>query len=54
LTANQTVKISDFGMSRQHQTIYQKALNQEDVIPVFWMAPETLESTGQYSEKSDV
>lgn len=47
-----TVKIGDFGMSRQINTDYYRKGNKGD-MPIRWMAPESL-SEGIFTSQSDV
>lgn len=48
------MKIADMGLARvtQHQVYIKKS--EGGVLPVRWMAPETLATDGFYSEASDV
>ncbi|TKR95197.1 hypothetical protein L596_009396 [Steinernema carpocapsae] len=50
LYANHTVKISDFGLSREG-TVYQMKVVRR--VPIKWLAPETIQ-TLCYSQKTDV
>uniref|UniRef100_A0AC35GLC4 Tyrosine-protein kinase n=1 Tax=Panagrolaimus sp. PS1159 TaxID=55785 RepID=A0AC35GLC4_9BILA len=50
LYANNTVKISDFGLSREG-SIYQLTCAKK--LPIKWLAPETL-ANGIYTQKTDV
>uniref|UniRef100_A0A7E4VCI9 Non-specific protein-tyrosine kinase n=1 Tax=Panagrellus redivivus TaxID=6233 RepID=A0A7E4VCI9_PANRE len=50
LYTNNTVKISDFGLSREGN-IYQMTCAKR--LPIKWLAPETL-ATGIYTQKTDV
>ncbi|KAH7730193.1 TK/FER protein kinase [Aphelenchoides avenae] len=50
LYANKTVKISDFGLSREGDR-YQMTCTSR--LPIKWLSPETL-NTGLYTQKSDV
>ena len=53
LTENITVKIGDFGMARDiYETDYYRKEN-KGLLPVRWMAPESLED-GIFTSKSDV
>lgn len=53
LTSNHIVKIADFGMSRQRESVYHKRFSINTPLPLFWMALESL-SSGQYTKQSDV
>uniref|UniRef100_A0ACB8E4J7 Uncharacterized protein n=2 Tax=Sphaerodactylus townsendi TaxID=933632 RepID=A0ACB8E4J7_9SAUR len=53
VTENNTLKISDFGMSRQEKDGIYSSTGGMKQIPVKWTAPEAL-SYGRYSSESDV
>jgi len=53
LNANLDVKISDFGMSRQHDEAASEGKTTSTVGPLKWMAPESIKNQ-TYSTKSDV
>lgn len=53
LTENHIVKISDFGLSLHHSTMSQSSAGNQEYLPLFWWAPESLQS-GKHTEKSDV
>uniref|UniRef100_A0A8C5WUS5 Tyrosine-protein kinase n=1 Tax=Laticauda laticaudata TaxID=8630 RepID=A0A8C5WUS5_LATLA len=53
VTESNTLKISDFGMSREHVDGIYSSTSGMKQIPVKWTAPEAL-SYGRYSSESDV
>ncbi|XP_015265874.1 PREDICTED: tyrosine-protein kinase Fes/Fps [Gekko japonicus] len=53
VTENNTLKISDFGMSRQEEDGIYSSTGGMKQIPVKWTAPEAL-NYGRYSSESDV
>ncbi len=42
LDVNYTVKIADFGLSRQTRNGYYSRTSKQQAIPLFWTAPEAL------------
>ena len=50
---NLKVKVADFGLARDIYTKNYYSSDNKEMLPVKWMAPESLEN-GTYSTKSDV
>lgn len=53
LDVNFTVKVADFGLTRDVYSKEYYSSENKQRLPVKWMAPESLEQ-GKYSAKSDV
>ena len=53
LDSNFTVKVADFGLTRDVYSKEYYSSENKQRLPVKWMAPESLEQ-GKYSAKSDV